>query len=201
MQTVLAGMGELHLEIIKSRLQSEYKIDADLGPLQIAYRETIEVPVRDVFVIKKDISGTNQEVHIEMSLCNDKLELFSLDNHPDAAHALSAIHAKYIKHIKTAVSSAFERGPLIGGKVIDTQVTLHSLVLGKKVAESFLMSATSQCIYQVCAQEKRMFELSFLIVFRQLKILLFCSIICVAFEEIIMPTTGTLDGYTDYCSE
>lgn len=42
MQTVLGGMGELHLDIIKSRLLSEYKIDADLGPLQIACKGTIE---------------------------------------------------------------------------------------------------------------------------------------------------------------
>ena len=41
-QTVLSGMGELHLDIIRSRLQKEYKLDVDLGPLEIAYRETIE---------------------------------------------------------------------------------------------------------------------------------------------------------------
>lgn len=40
-QTILSGMGELHLDIIHSRIQQEYGIDADLGPLQIAYRETI----------------------------------------------------------------------------------------------------------------------------------------------------------------
>ena len=37
-QTILGGMGELHLEIIKDRIQKEYKVDADLGPLQISYR-------------------------------------------------------------------------------------------------------------------------------------------------------------------
>lgn len=76
MQTVLGGMGELHLDIVKSRLLTEYKLDVDLGPLQIAYKETIEEPVRDSVSVKKDIAGTVQEVSIEMSLVQDKAELF-----------------------------------------------------------------------------------------------------------------------------
>ena len=42
-------MGELHLEIIKERIRTEYKVDADLGPLQISYRETIKEPILDTF--------------------------------------------------------------------------------------------------------------------------------------------------------
>lgn len=76
MQTVLGGMGELHLDIVKSRLLTEYKLEVDLGPLQIAYKETIEEPVRDSVSVKKDIAGTVQEVSIEMSLVQDKAELF-----------------------------------------------------------------------------------------------------------------------------
>lgn len=149
MQTVLGGMGELHLEIIKSRILSEYKIEADLGPLQIAYKEIIHEPIRDTFELKKDIAGSAQEVTIEMSLKKDKDEVFTLDTHPEEAHALAFIHPKYIKCVKKAVQSALNRGPLVGGTVIDTQVVLHKLVLGKRTAESFLMSATSQCIQKL----------------------------------------------------
>jgi hypothetical protein len=49
-QTILSGMGELHLEIIHSRLVKEYNVEADLGPLQVAYRETITTPVQQVEV-------------------------------------------------------------------------------------------------------------------------------------------------------
>lgn len=76
MQTVLGGMGELHLDIVKSRLLTEYKLDVDLGPLQIAYKERIEEPVRDVFHMKKDIAGSAQEITIEMSLVMDNKEIF-----------------------------------------------------------------------------------------------------------------------------
>lgn len=148
-QTVLAGMGELHLEIIKSRILSEYKIDADLGPLQIAYTETIHAPIRDRFELKKDIAGASQEASIEMSLVQDRTELFSLDTHPEAAHALSLIHAKYVKCIRKAAESALQRGPLVGGTVIDAQIILHKVVLGKRTAESFVMSATAQCVQKL----------------------------------------------------
>lgn len=77
MQTVLGGMGELHLDIIKSRILSEYKIDADLGPLQIAYKETLACSsVRDTFTLEKEIAGTKQFATVELSLVKDNNVLF-----------------------------------------------------------------------------------------------------------------------------
>lgn len=149
MQTVLGGMGELHLDIIKSRILSEYKIEADLGPLQIAYRETIQQPIRDKFEMKKEISGSAHEAIIDMSLIMDGKEVFMLDTHPEAAHALAAIHPKYIKCMKKAIESTLSRGPLVGGTVVDTQILLHGVTLGKRTAESFLMSATAQCVQKL----------------------------------------------------
>lgn len=149
MQTVLGGMGELHLEIIKSRILSEYKIEADLGPLQIAYKEVISEPIRDTFELKKDISGSTQEVQIEMSLVLDKNEVFSLDGHPDCAHALGQVHPKFIKAIKKAVVAALNRGPLVGGTVAGTQVVLHKFTAVNRTAESFVMSATAQCVQRL----------------------------------------------------
>lgn len=77
MQTVLGGMGELHLEIIKSRLLTEYKIDADLGELQIAYKETlVAASCRQSISVNKEIAGNTQQVTIEISLVNDAAEIF-----------------------------------------------------------------------------------------------------------------------------
>lgn len=149
LQTVLGGMGELHLEIIKSRILSEYKIDVDLGPLQIAYNETIRESVRDTFHLKKEIGGSVQEVTIEMSLVEDKAKPFNLDMHPEAQNVLAMIRPKFMSSVKKASVAALERGPLVGGVVMNTQVILHHLVLGRGIADSFLMSATSQCIQKV----------------------------------------------------
>lgn len=79
MQTVLGGMGELHLEIVKSRLLTEHKIDADLGPLQIAYKETIDDDDsnnRLTVSVDKEIAGAKQSVSIEMSLVKNSTEVF-----------------------------------------------------------------------------------------------------------------------------
>lgn len=75
-QTVLGGMGELHMDIIKSRMLSEYKIDVDLGPLQIAYKETIESPVITTFSMEKEIAGSKQFVSITLQLIKDYSEIF-----------------------------------------------------------------------------------------------------------------------------
>lgn len=75
-QTVLGGMGELHMDIIKSRLLSEYKIDVDLGPLQIAYKEAIETPAITTLSVEKDIAGSKQNVNITLQLTNNQRELF-----------------------------------------------------------------------------------------------------------------------------
>ena len=55
MQTILMGMGELHLEVIKERLRSEYKLDVTLGPLIISYREMLENKVTESAVFDKVI--------------------------------------------------------------------------------------------------------------------------------------------------
>ncbi|XP_033162310.1 ribosome-releasing factor 2, mitochondrial isoform X2 [Drosophila mauritiana] len=75
-QTVLGGMGELHMDIIKSRILSEYKIDVDLGPLQIAYKETIEAPALTTLSVEKEIAGSKQSVSITLEVVKNQAELF-----------------------------------------------------------------------------------------------------------------------------
>lgn len=54
-QTILSGMGELHLEVILERIRTEYKIDASLGPFQVAYKETAIASLIDDFVLEKTL--------------------------------------------------------------------------------------------------------------------------------------------------
>lgn len=152
MQTVLGGMGELHLDIVKSRILSEYKIEVDLGPLQIAYKETILDEIRDSFHLKKDIGGSLQEVKIEMSLVNDKEEIFSLSSSPEEKHELSLLRPKYVPIVRKAAQEALSRGPIVGGEVTNTQIILHSLAVSRGVVDSFLISATAQCIQKLLTQ-------------------------------------------------
>ena len=151
MQTVLGGMGELHLDIIKSRLLTEYKIDADLGPLQIAYKETIDEKMRSSFKSEKEIAGSKQLVEIDMTLDVMKPgdETFRLDNSPDASENLTPIRPKFIQLVRKASINALERGPKIGGQVVNVKILLHRLVIGRGTADSFIMASTMQCVMKI----------------------------------------------------
>lgn len=60
-------MGELHLEVIKQRLLTEYKIDAELGPLQISYKETIVSEAKETHMLSNKIGTTKHYVNLTMS--------------------------------------------------------------------------------------------------------------------------------------
>ena len=78
-QTIIAGMGELHLEIIRDRMFREFKVDANAGKPQIAYRETITVGADGVGKLIKQSGGRGQYGHVERQMCG----------RPSAAKALS----------------------------------------------------------------------------------------------------------------
>lgn len=151
LQTVLGGMGELHLDIIKSRLLTEYKIDADLGPLQIAYKETIDAKTRSSHKSEKEIAGSKQSVQIELTLDNMQPgdDIFKLDNSPEASEILTPIRPKFIQLIKKACLSALDRGPKIGGQVVNVRIILNHLVIGRGTADSFIMATAAQCLQKI----------------------------------------------------
>ncbi|KAJ6637685.1 Ribosome-releasing factor 2, mitochondrial [Pseudolycoriella hygida] len=149
MQTVLGGMGELHLEIVKSRLRSEFKIDADLGPLQIAYKETIVEEARDSILIEKEIAGAKQSVLMEISLVRDRNETFAVDTSPEATQNLQLIRLRTLNVFKKGAVAALSRGPILGGNTLNTQIILHNLKIGRGTADSFLMSSAAQCVQKV----------------------------------------------------
>ncbi|XP_034484693.1 ribosome-releasing factor 2, mitochondrial isoform X2 [Drosophila innubila] len=148
-QTVLGGMGELHMDIIKSRMLSEYKIDVDLGPLQIAYKETIESPAINTLSLEKEIAGSKQNMSITLELINDHTELFSLDKSPENVQNLNALRPRILQVVRKGAISALERGPRVGGQVVDTQIRLHNVLIGRGTADSFIMSTAAQCVQKL----------------------------------------------------
>lgn len=148
-QTVLGGMGELHMDIIKSRILTEYKIEVDLGPLQIAYKETLEDAAKTTFAVEKEIAGAKQSVTITLELVKDKKELFSLDKSPENINNLQSLRPRHLQVIRKGCIAALERGPKVGGQVVETQVRLHNVTIGRGTADSFIMSAASQCVQKV----------------------------------------------------
>ncbi|KAH8382825.1 hypothetical protein KR009_005489 [Drosophila setifemur] len=148
-QTVLGGMGELHMDIIKSRILSEYKIDVDLGPLQIAYKESIESSAITTLSVEKEIAGSKQNVSITLELVKDQMELFSLDKSPENIPNLNMLRPRILQVLKKGSLGALERGPRVGGQVVETQIRLHNATIGRGTADSFVMATAAQCVQKL----------------------------------------------------
>ncbi|XP_011305891.1 ribosome-releasing factor 2, mitochondrial [Fopius arisanus] len=147
-QTVLSGMGELHIDIIKERIRTEYKIDVDLGPLQIAYKETIERPIKDSFKLHHVVASTKHDVDVTMSLIDnyEGESVLMMDNTKESASNLAGVHPKFMNAVKNGVTAALNSGPRLGCPVINVGVKLHWLEVGKGTSETMVASAATQCI-------------------------------------------------------
>ncbi len=120
-QTVIKGMGELHLEIIVDRMMREFKVGANIGAPQVAYRETITKPYVCDYTHKKQSGGAGQFARIE-------LEFEPLD--PGEGYQFvskvvgGSVPKEYIPGVEKGLESARETGVIAGFPVIDFRVTL-----------------------------------------------------------------------------
>ncbi|MCL5942725.1 MAG: elongation factor G [Actinobacteria bacterium] len=122
-QTIIAGMGELHLEIIVDRLLREFKVDANVGRPQVAYRETIRQPVEKAegrFV--RQTGGRGQYGHVVLRLVpNEPGGGFVFENKIVGG----AIPREYIPAVEAGVIEAMETGVLAGFPMVDVKVELY----------------------------------------------------------------------------
>uniref|UniRef100_A0A182PMD0 Ribosome-releasing factor 2, mitochondrial n=1 Tax=Anopheles epiroticus TaxID=199890 RepID=A0A182PMD0_9DIPT len=159
-QTVLGGMGQLHLEIIKSRLLTEYRIDADLGPLQIAYKETLDEATRGEWTAEKEVVGSKQSVHIDMTIypcaaaSESNEERIVLDNSAEAQETLKLVRPRQMAFFRKGALGALQRGPKLGGQLANCTVKLHALTIGKGTADPFIMAAAAQCIGNILSNAR-----------------------------------------------
>lgn len=150
-QIVLGGMGELHIDIIKQRIKTEYKIDVDLGPLQIAYKETIQHAVKDTLSVEHRVGQTTHKVMITMSLIPNyegKTELL-LDKSPENASNINNIHPRVMNAIKNSMHAALLHGVKLSCPVINVGVKLHWLEVARGTSDTIVSAAVLQCIRKV----------------------------------------------------
>jgi len=120
-QTIIAGMGELHLEVIVNRMLREYRVDANVGKPQVAYKETIKKNVKSEGRFIRQSGGKGQYGHVWLEIEPKKLgEGFEFVNKIVGG----AIPKDFIPSIKEGVEEALQNGVLGGYKVIDIKVTL-----------------------------------------------------------------------------
>jgi len=121
-QTIINGMGELHLEIIVDRLQREFKVNANVGRPQVAYRETIRTPVRKVegkFV--RQTGGRGQYGHVVLNVEPTEPGIgFVFENEIRGG----SVPREYIPSVERGIKEAMESGVLAGYPMIDVKATL-----------------------------------------------------------------------------
>ena len=154
MKSVLQGMGELHLEIIKDRIIKEYKIEADLGPLQIAYWEAPVNKLTDSLVMDTKIGNNKQMVNVMLSLIpTDKFipltDVMKLDKSPDAASNIATIFPRHLLAIRNGIEVGLTHGPKIGCRVVNTEIMLHKFEVGRGTSESIISAAVTQLVQKV----------------------------------------------------
>ena len=121
-QTIIAGMGELHLEIIVDRLLREFKVEANIGKPQVAYKETIRKKVDYECKYKKQSGGSGQYGHVKIILePNEPGKGYEFIN----AVTGGAIPKEFIEPVNQGIQGAMQSGVLAGYNVVDVKVTLY----------------------------------------------------------------------------
>ena len=120
-QTIIKGMGELHLDIIVDRMKREFKVEANIGAPQVAYRETILKPISNVYIHKKQSGGAGQFAKVELQV--EPLE-------PGKGREIEnkikggSIPKEFIPGVEKGVESVADNGILAGFPLIDYKVTI-----------------------------------------------------------------------------
>lgn len=121
-QTIIAGMGELHLEIIVDRMLREFKVEANIGKPQVAYKETIRKKVDHECKYKRQSGGSGQYGHVKITI---------EPNEPGKGYEFidavkgGAIPKEYIPAVDQGIRGAMQSGVLAGYNVVDVKVTLY----------------------------------------------------------------------------
>ena len=121
-QTIIKGMGELHLEILVDRMKREFKVDASVGPPQVAYRETITIPSSVDYIHKKQTGGAGQFARIKVNF--EPLPSGSGFEFKNSVVG-GSVPKEFIPGVEKGFRSAMESGPLSGFPVIDLKAELY----------------------------------------------------------------------------
>ncbi len=121
-QTIIAGMGELHLEIIVDRMMREYKVEANVGKPQVAYRETIRANAEAEGKYIRQTGGSGNYGHAKIRISpNDPGKGYEFSNDIKGG----VIPKEYIKPIDQGIQDAMTRGVLAGYEMVDIKVSLY----------------------------------------------------------------------------
>ena len=120
-QTIISGMGELHLDILVDRMRREFKVEANIGQPQVAYRETITRKADVDYTHKKQSGGSGQFARVKLTV-----EPSEVGKGLEFVNAVvgGSVPKEYVPGVEKGVKSVMSAGPLIGFPIVDVKVTL-----------------------------------------------------------------------------
>ncbi len=120
-QTIMKGMGELHLDILVDRLKREFKVEANIGAPQVAYRETIGHEIEHTYTHKKQSGGSGQFAEVKLVIApTEPGEGYSFESRIVGG----AVPKEYVPGVEKGIKSVLDSGPLAGFPVIDIKAAL-----------------------------------------------------------------------------
>ena len=120
-QTIIKGMGELHLDIIVDRMKREFKVEANVGAPQVAYRETVSKRAEVDYTHKKQTGGSGQFARVKLVIePNEQSKGFEFENKVVGGN----VPKEYVPGVAKGVQSVIDAGILAGFPILDTKVTL-----------------------------------------------------------------------------
>jgi elongation factor G len=150
-QTILSGMGELHLEIIVDRMQREFNVGANVGKPQVAYRETIRQHAEYDYTHKKQTGGSGQYARVKLKVDPNPEKDFEFENDVTGGN----IPKEFIPAIEKGVIEALEGGILAGYPVNNIKVTVYDGAYHEvDSSEMAFKICGSICVKEACAKAK-----------------------------------------------
>ncbi|NXN49857.1 RRF2M factor, partial [Rynchops niger] len=146
-QTILCGMGELHIEIIHDRIKREYGIETYLGPLQIAYRETILNTAQATDTLDKTVGDKRHFVTAELEVRPRSGERAATKPIIEyGASVIEGLPKELQGAIENGITNSCIQGPLLGFPVQDIDVTLQSLTVHPDTSHTMISACVSRCM-------------------------------------------------------
>ncbi|XP_039240506.1 ribosome-releasing factor 2, mitochondrial isoform X1 [Pipra filicauda] len=146
-QTILCGMGELHIEIIHDRIKREYGIETYLGPLQIAYRETILSAAQVTDILDKTVGDKRHFVTAELEVrprSGDRAMTKPIIDYTESV--IGELPKELQGAIENGIMNSCIQGPLLGFPVQDIDVTVQSLTVHPDTSHTMVSACVSRCM-------------------------------------------------------
>ncbi|KAM9307399.1 ribosome-releasing factor 2, mitochondrial isoform 2-T2 [Pholidichthys leucotaenia] len=152
-QTILCGMGELHIEIVHDRIRREHGIETHLGPLQVAYRETILHEVSAADNLDRTVGQRRHVVEVELTVRPVDMDSAGGSCELRFTEELERLLSQEVKEaVESGVQSSYLQGPLLGYPLQGVSTLIHSVSLESGTSPTMVSACVSRCMLKALKQ-------------------------------------------------